>query len=178
MHRRLQAPVICALLIALVLPAAADDRKICDEGTGDAAIAACTRAIASGQFAGLDLAKLHTNRGVELKRKGDLDGAIADYDQAIRLNPGDHFAFNNRANTWRDKGDLDRAIADYTEALRLDPGYTAVYINRGLIYERKRELALARADYEAALAQPPKYANGPGGQEMARRRLRELSKSP
>jgi len=178
MDRRPLTPATLGLLIALVLPAAADDRKTCDEGTGEAAIAACTRAIASGQFAGPDLAKLHTNRGVELKRKGDFDGAIADYDQAIRLNPGDHFAFNNRGNTWRDKGDLDRAIADYTEALRLDPGYTAVLINRALVYERKRELALARADYEAALAQPPKYANGPGGQEMARRRLLELSKSP
>jgi tetratricopeptide (TPR) repeat protein len=178
MHRRLHASAICALLVALALPAAADDRQTCEQGSGDAALAACSRAIASGQFAGLELARLHTNRGVELKRKGDLDGAIADYDQAIRLNPGDHFAFNNRGNTWRDKGDLDRAIADYSEALRLDPGYTAVYINRGLVYERKRDLLLARADYEAALARPPKYANGPGGQEMARRRLRELSKGP
>jgi tetratricopeptide (TPR) repeat protein len=178
MHRGLQIPAIFALLVALALPASADDRKACEEGSGDAAIAACSRAIASGQFAGLDLAKLHTNRGVELKRKGDLDGAIADYDHAIRLNPADHFAFNNRGNTWRDKGDLDRAIGDYTEALRLDPGYTAVYINRGLVYERKNDVKLARADYEAALARPPKYGNGPGGQEMARRRLRELSKNP
>jgi tetratricopeptide (TPR) repeat protein len=178
MRRGLPALYIVGLTMALALPAAADDRKACEESSGDAAITACSRAIASGQFAGLDLAKLHTNRGVELKRKGDLDGAIADYDHAIRLNPSDQFAFNNRANTWRDKGDLDRAIADYAEALRLDPGYTAVYINRGLVYERKRELALARADYEAALARPPKYVNGPGGQEMARRRLKELSKSP
>ena len=178
MHRRLRTLAISGLLAALALPAAADDRNACEEGSGDAAIAACSRAIASGQFAGLELAKLHTNRGVELKRKGDLDGAIADYDHAIRLNPDDHFAFNNRGNTWRDKGDLDRAIADYTEALRLDPGYTAVYINRGLVYERRNDLALARADYQAALARPPKYNNGRGGQEMARRRLRELSKSP
>jgi len=178
MHRWLHTPAIFALLAALALPAAADDRRACEQGSGDAAIAACSRLIASGQFEGVELAKLHTDRGVELKRKGDLDGAIADYDQAIRLNPADHFAFNNRANAWRDKGDLDRAIADYTEALRLDPGYTAVYINRGLVYERRKELTLARTDYEAALARPPKYPNGPGGQEMARRRLRELSKGP
>ena len=43
----------------------------------------CTRAIGSGQFTGLELAKLHTNRGVELKQKGDLDGALKDYDTAL-----------------------------------------------------------------------------------------------
>jgi tetratricopeptide (TPR) repeat protein len=155
-----------------------DDRTTCDTGTGEAAIAACTRAIASGTFKGIDLAKLHTNRGVELKRKGDLDGALADYDIAIRLNPSDQFAYNNRANAWRDKGDLDRAIADWSEAVRIDPGYTAAYVNRGLLNERRNDLAAARADYEAALAMPPKYANGRGGQDIARRRLAALGRKP
>lgn len=158
----------------LATPAAADDRATCNSSSLEAG-AACTRAIESGQFSGADLAKLHTNRGVERKRKGDLDGALADYAEAIRLNPDDPFAFNNRANTRRDKGDLDGAIADYTEALRVDPGYTAAYVNRGMVHERKGDTDKARADYEAALARPPKYGNGRGGQEMARRRLAALS---
>ena len=109
----------------------------------------------SGQFAGVDLAKLHTNRGVELKRKGDIDGAIKDYDIAIGLNPNDLFAFNNRANAWRDKGDLDRALADYGAAIALDRDYAAAFINRGLVHERMKAFDLARADYRAALATPP-----------------------
>jgi tetratricopeptide (TPR) repeat protein len=177
--RSLRAGLLLSLsLIAmpvLAAPAAADDRATCNNGSGQEAAAACTRAIESGQFSGADLAKLHTNRGVERKRSGDLDGALADYAEAIRLNPDDPFAYNNRANTRRDKGDLDGAIADYTEALRVDPGYTAAYVNRGMVHERKGDVEKARADYEAALARPPKYGNGRGGQEMARRRLAALA---
>jgi tetratricopeptide (TPR) repeat protein len=166
-------------LLALVLacaaaPALADDRQTCERATGPAALAACDRAIASGQHAGTDLAKLHTNRGVERKRAGDLAGALADYSEAVRLNPGDPFAYNNRANVRRDMGDLPGAIADYGEALRVDPGYTAGYVNRGMLHERMGALDLARADYREALARPPKYGNGPGGQDIARRRLAAL----
>jgi tetratricopeptide (TPR) repeat protein len=167
-----------AALALLAAPAAANDREICDKGTGEAAVAACGRAIASGQYSGADLAKLHTNRGVEYKRQGKLDAAIADYDAAIGLNPADQFAYNNRANAWRDKGDLARAIADYGEAVRVDPGYTAAYVNRGLVHERVGDIARARADYERAVALPPKYANGPGGREIARRRLAALARTP
>ena len=169
-----------ALLVtaAFAAPAAADDGKTCHNGKGDTALAACDRAIASKQATGLDLAKLHTSRGVERKRKGDIDGAIADYTEAIKLNPRDPFAFNNRANARRDKGDLPGAIEDYTTALAIDPGYTAVYVNRGMLRERMKDIAGARADYEAALARPPKYANGRGGQDIARKRLAALGQKP
>jgi tetratricopeptide (TPR) repeat protein len=170
---RLVAIVVLWSAVA-VATASAGDVAACNETTGEAALAACDRAIASGAHSGVALAKLHTSRGVERKRKGDIDGAIADYTESIRLSPGDFFAFNNRANTWRDKGDFDRAFADYAEALKLDPGYTAVYINRGLLYERTKQFEKARADFEEAVKRPPKYRNGPAGQQIARQRLREL----
>jgi tetratricopeptide (TPR) repeat protein len=162
------------LLAFAAVPALADDRSTCEQASGDSAIEACTRAIGSGQYSGLDLAKLHTNRGVERKARGDFDDAIADYDAAIAINPNDQFAFNNRANTWRDKGDIERALADYVAALRIDPDYTVVYYTRGMVYERLGDNERARADYQAALARPPKYPNGPGAQQRARQRLMAL----
>jgi len=170
--------ILFMMLFALsAAPAAADDRMTCERGSGDAAIAACGRAIESGQYSGVDLAKLHTNRGVELKRKGDIDGAIRDYDIAIGLNPNDLFAFNNRANAWRDKGDLDRALADYGAAIAIDRDYAAAYINRGLVHERMKAFDLARADYKAALATPPmKFNNSRGAHQMAQHRLAALAK--
>lgn len=164
------------LFVALIAagPVLADDREICDRTSGPPALAACERAIASGTLVGTDLAKLHTNRGVERKRAGDLAGAIADFGEAIRLNPADPFAHNNRANARRDMGDLRGAIADYGAALRLDPAYTGAYVNRGMLHERMGALDPARADYREAISRPPKYGNGRGGQDLARQRLAGL----
>ena len=38
----------------------------------------------------------YINRGVAYERKGDNDRAIADYNEAIRLNPKNAIAFNDR----------------------------------------------------------------------------------
>src|SRR6516162_2760697 len=75
----------------------------------DQRISGCTAAIRSGKWKGRDLAWVHLDRGVAWRAKGDNNRAIADYDQAIRLNPKLAIAYNNRGNAWRAKGD-DRAI--------------------------------------------------------------------
>lgn len=165
------------LFLGLILdsdPAAADDFKVCGDASGDEAISACTRAITSSRYAGNDLAKLLTNRGVELKRQGNLDAAIAHYNAALALNPKDMFGFNNRGNALRDKGDLPAAIADYTEAITLDPDYVAAYVNRGRVHESQNDLERARADFTAVLALPDKYPNSRGGKDLARGRLKAL----
>lgn len=53
-------------------------------------------------------------------RGNDLDRAIADYTEAIRLDPN-AVVYGNRAGVYRVLNAPDKAIADYTEALRLDP---------------------------------------------------------
>ena len=85
---------------------------------------------------------------------GRFDRAIADLDEAIRLDPNFAVAYNNRGDAYRQKGELERAIADFNEALRLDPNITPAYTLRGLAYEKKGELERARADYSTALARP------------------------
>ncbi len=52
------------------------------------------------------------NRGISKLALGDLDGALADINEAIRLDPALPQPLINRAVIWRAKGDLDRAIAD------------------------------------------------------------------
>jgi Flp pilus assembly protein TadD len=72
-----------ALALMAVMPAFADDRSKCDNDSGDEAIAACSRLIAKNPRD----SKAFNNRGIEYRKKGDVDRAIADYDQAIRLEP-------------------------------------------------------------------------------------------
>jgi len=61
------------------------------------------------------------NSGLSYYDKGDYDRAIADYTQAIKLNPNYSEAYNNRGVVYQDKGNKSLAIADYRTAVRLDP---------------------------------------------------------
>ena len=85
------------------------------------------------------------------KRKGDLDGAIADYTKAIELKPDDAGAYNNRGNAKQTKGDLDGAIADYTKAIELKPDDAGAYCNRAAWRKAKGDLGGALADYNKAI---------------------------
>ena len=84
--------------------APAEDKKACGRESGDTGIAACTRAIASGRYEGADLAQIHYNRGVEYSEKGDIDRTVADYDEAIRLDPQFVEAFVNRGLSYESEG--------------------------------------------------------------------------
>ena len=64
------------------------------------------------------------NRGLIWRRKGDFDRAIADFDQAIRVDPGYTAAYTNRGQAYEGKGDKERAKADYEAALALPQKYS------------------------------------------------------
>jgi tetratricopeptide (TPR) repeat protein len=134
--------------------------ELCDATSADvdAQIADCTRQIDSGRWRGRNLAIEHYNRGIAWKAKGDLDRAIADYTEAIRLDPQHERAYVNRGNAWQAKGDLDRAIADYDEAIRLDAKDADAYDNRGIAWKHKGDLDRAIADYTEAIRLDPKDA--------------------
>src|SRR5256886_3333130 len=92
----------------------------------------------------------YQNRGASKQALGDIDGALADINEAIRVDPALPQPLTNRAVIWRAKGDFDRAIADATEAIHLakakapvnimtPPGSVLIsaYSQRGLAYEAK-----------------------------------------
>jgi tetratricopeptide (TPR) repeat protein len=49
------------------------------------------------------------------------DQAVADFNAALRIDPGLAVAYNNRGTAYYYKQMYDRAIADYNAALRIDP---------------------------------------------------------
>lgn len=63
----------------------------------------------------------HCNLGIELREKGDLEGAIAEYRTALRLDPNEVHARYNLAIALRAKGDLVSARNEYKKALKLIP---------------------------------------------------------
>ena len=48
---------------------------------------------------------------------------MADYNEAIRLDPKDARAINRRGAVCYQKNEFEKALADFNEAIRLDPKY-------------------------------------------------------
>jgi lipoprotein NlpI len=135
-----------------------DDTDTCVKQSGDVAIAACSRTIVSGEFRGAELAPFYVARGLHYKDNRDLDRAIADFDQAIRVDPKDAVAYAVRGMAWRAKGDLDRAIADLDQATRLDPKDAGAYTARGIAWDNKGDLDRAIEDFDEAIRLDPERA--------------------
>jgi serine/threonine protein kinase/Flp pilus assembly protein TadD len=67
---------------------------------------------------------------------GDLDGALAEYREALRLDPAYHYAHINVAYLLVRKRDYEGAIAASNEVIRLDPTLPHGYVNLGYaLYE-------------------------------------------
>jgi len=58
--------------------------------------------------------------GVTRHRQGDLDGALEDYDEAIRLEPNLGLVFLNRAKVRYSQGDVEGAMNDLAKAILFD----------------------------------------------------------
>ena len=87
---------------------------------------------------------------------GASDTAIANFDEAIRLDPKIAAAYNDRGILYQAKGDYDKAIADYDEAIRIDPKNVEPHNNRAAAYQVKRDYDKAIADYDEAIRIDPK----------------------
>src|SRR4029077_6061096 len=111
--------------------------------------------------------------------------ALADLDEAIRLEPDDRFKpYADRGVIWRLKGDLDRALADQDTAIRLyDPsragkfGSAGLYAARGDTLRYRDELDRALADYNEALRQVPDYIPALTGRGLTFEKMNDLARA-
>jgi hypothetical protein len=76
--------------------------------------------------------------------------ARENYDEAIRLNPQNAKAYNNRGVSYHELGEYNWAIYDYEDAIRLDPEYAEAYSNRGLTYQSLGQVEEAERDFQKA----------------------------
>jgi tetratricopeptide (TPR) repeat protein len=64
-----------------------------------------------------------TTEAALCKPRRDYDRAIADYSEAIRINPNYAVAYSNRGNLLQARGRREDAIADVQRALAIDPNH-------------------------------------------------------
>jgi tetratricopeptide (TPR) repeat protein len=98
----------------------------------------------------------YIKRGREYLQKGDYDKAIADFNDAIILDPKSAIAYRELGEAYKSKGDYDKVIANYTQAISINPESPFHYSARGDAYKSKGDYDKAIADFTKAISINPK----------------------
>ncbi len=100
-------------------------------------------------------AKEHLKRGVAQAGKGDAEGAIKEFQLAIRLNPNDAEAHLKLAEALGDGLDFDGAIAELRASIRINPNDAAAHTDLGVMLLTKFDQNGAIAEYRTAIRLDP-----------------------
>ncbi len=155
--------LLIGLALALIaLPpqhAWAQDRGPCwySNASPDLVIAGCTDLIKSGRSPSgpentFEISSDYAQRGDAYEKKHLYDRAIADYTQAIALEPNFDNYYNSRAWAYHLKGEDTKGLPDAQKAVVLSPIADNIE-TRAEIYEKLGQRDKAIADYRAALKQ-------------------------
>jgi tetratricopeptide (TPR) repeat protein len=125
----------------------------------DLQVSGCTKLIQSGKEKRADLAEDYFRRAGAYDFAGKSDRAIADFGEAIRLNPKNAEAFYRRGSIYWLRAEQDRAIADLTRAIELAPKQAPYFLYRGYARYAKGQFALAIKDYDEAIRLQPDNAD-------------------
>jgi protein O-mannosyl-transferase len=109
----------------------------------------------------------HNNLGLLLYGQGRLEEAIAQYREALRIDPDLAGPCCNLGNAFLQEGRPEEAIAQYREALRIDPAFVEAHNNLGLALFRQGRTEGAIAQYRACLQLQPAYVDALNGLGLA-----------
>ena len=152
-------------LLLLAAPAAArgadPEAEHCmnleEKFSSEEAIVGCTAMIDSGRYSGANLSGVYNNRGIAYRNQRDNPRALADFSEAIRINPQSSIAYRNRGDIYLRMNDPRRAIADFDEAIRITPAFAAAYQNRARGYGMLGQHGRAAADMRVAVEITPDH---------------------
>jgi hypothetical protein len=105
-----------------------------------------------------NLADQYYGDGINYSSRGQYADAVAAYDKAVFIRPGNADAWNNRGVALENLGQYSEAVSSYDKAVTLQPGSADAWYNRGVAFRKMGRYADAVASYDKALAINPSYA--------------------
>lgn len=103
-------------------------------------------------------ASIHRQAGHTLYIRGDLSAAVAEFDEAIKLDPKESISFYQRGIAKQEQKKPDEAMADFNQAILLNPVEGLFYYSRGITWETKADSVKALADFDKAIELKPNFA--------------------
>ena len=116
------------------------------------------------------------NRGVELRRQGKLDEAIAEYRAAIKLRPSFAEAHNNLGEALHLQGKYEEAIAAFRDTIRVKADHANAHYNLAISLVAQERLDEALGEFREAIRKKPDHGRaylGLGAVLEARRKPEE-----
>jgi tetratricopeptide (TPR) repeat protein len=105
-------------------------------------------------------AAAHLERGVQLEQVGRPEDAIAETEEAVRLDPGLVKAHINLLVLYGRVGNLEKAEEHYQAAVKLNPTqFPDAHYDYGVLMMREGKLEQAEKSFRAALEINPSYAD-------------------
>lgn len=98
------------------------------------------------------------NQGAFKYNQGDMDGAIAAFSEALKLDPKSAQAYGGRGAAFAGKQDYAMALADLDRGVALAPQQTELLLNRGITREHHGDSDGAIADFTRVLTIDPTVA--------------------
>lgn len=96
--------------------------------------------------------------GVAYAFKGDLHGALKEFDDSIKANPNNFLSHSNRGNVLKDLHQYEMALKSFDRAIAIKPDYAEAYNNKGNLLQSLKEYDSALENYDKAIALKPNYA--------------------
>jgi tetratricopeptide (TPR) repeat protein len=154
---------IVAGILAITAPCAAQDvNQLMSQCAGkhgetdDEMITACTTLVALPQLDTRQRSLAYSYRASGYQLKNELDRALADANEAIKVDASSSRAFYRRGDIYKNLHQNELALQDFNEAIRLDPKVPVYFVDRSNSYVNLKQFDLAIRDLDEALRLDPK----------------------
>ena len=101
---------------------------------------------------------MHYNLGLAWKLKDQLDKAVPEFEEAIRLQPDLADAHYTLGILYWQRGEFDKATVEMQGALRSKPDYAEAHYTLGTVYKQQGKLSESAAELREAIRLQPDFA--------------------